>query len=55
MPESVKKLFTYNPEKAKKLQVEAGYPNECSVMVRVIANNPTHADLLPLAAASPGC
>lgn len=27
LPPSVKELFTYNPEKAKKLLAEAGYPN----------------------------
>ncbi len=26
MPDSVKELFTYNPDKAKKLLAEAGYP-----------------------------
>jgi len=27
MPESVKELFSYNPEKAKQLMIEAGYPD----------------------------
>ena len=51
MPESVKELFTYNPEKAKKLLAEAGYPNGFSFKVQVTASSPVHADLLPLIAA----
>jgi peptide/nickel transport system substrate-binding protein len=48
MPESVKELFTYNPEKAKKLLAEAGYPNGFTFKVQVSATNSSHADLLPL-------
>ena len=51
MPESVKELFTYNPEKAKKLLAEAGYPNGFSFKVQVTASSPVHSDLLPLIAA----
>jgi peptide/nickel transport system substrate-binding protein len=50
MPDSVKELFTYNPEKAKKLLAEAGYPNGFTFKVQVNANSPEHADLLPLIA-----
>ena len=35
MPDSVKELFTYNPEKAKKLLAEAGYPNGFTFKVQV--------------------
>ena len=51
MPDSVKELFVYNPEKAKKLLAEAGYPKGFSFKVQVAAINPNHMDLLPLVAA----
>ena len=51
MPESIKELFTYNPQKAKKLLAEAGYPNGFTFKVQVCACIPDHADLLPLVAA----
>ena len=51
MPASVKELFEYNPDKAKKLLAEAGYPNGFSFKVQVCACNPDHMDLLPLVAA----
>lgn len=51
MPDSIKELFVYNPEKAKKLLAEAGYPNGFSFKVQTTASNATHADLLPLVAA----
>ena len=51
MPESVRELFAYNPEKAKKLLAEAGYPKGFSFKVMVCACNPDHMDLLPLVAA----
>ena len=51
MPDSVKELFTYNPEKAKKLLAEAGYPNGFTFKVQVAAANSSHTDLLPLVAA----
>ncbi len=47
MPDSVKELFTYNPEKAKKLLAEAGYPNGFTFKVQASAANPGHLDLLP--------
>ena len=51
MPASVKELFEYNPDKAKKLLAEAGHPNGFSFKVQVCACNPDHMDLLPLVAA----
>ncbi|HMN82165.1 MAG TPA: ABC transporter substrate-binding protein [Burkholderiaceae bacterium] len=51
MPDSVKELFTYNPDKAKKLLAEAGYPKGFSFKVQVCVCAPDHQDLLPLVAA----
>lgn len=51
MPDSVKELFIYNPDKAKKLLAEAGYPKGFSFKVQVCSCNPDHMDLLPLVAA----
>ena len=51
MPESVKELFTYNPDKAKKLLAEAGHPNGFSFKVQVCSCSPDHMDLLPLVSA----
>jgi peptide/nickel transport system substrate-binding protein len=51
MPDSVKELFVYNPDKAKKLLAEAGYPKGFSFKVQVCSCNPDHMDLLPLVSA----
>jgi len=51
MPDSIKELFTYNPDKAKKLLAEAGYPKGFSFKVQVCSCSPDHMDLLPLVAA----
>ena len=51
MPESVKELFVYNPDKAKKLLAEAGFPKGFSFKVQVCSCSPDHMDLLPLVAA----
>jgi peptide/nickel transport system substrate-binding protein len=51
MPDSVKELFTYNPDKAKQLLAEAGYPKGFTFKVQVCACSPDHQDLLPLVAA----
>jgi peptide/nickel transport system substrate-binding protein len=51
MPDSVKELFIYNPDKAKKLLAEAGYPKGFSFKVQVCSCSPDHMDLLPLVAA----
>jgi peptide/nickel transport system substrate-binding protein len=50
MPASVKELFVYNPEKAKKLLAEAGYPSGFSFKAQFTTANPDHADLVPLVA-----
>ena len=50
MPQSVQELFKYDPEKAKKLLAEAGYPNGFSFKVEVCSCNADHMDLLPLVA-----
>lgn len=50
MPNAVKELFTYNPEKAKKLLAEAGYAKGFSFKVQVCACVPDHMELLPLVA-----
>jgi peptide/nickel transport system substrate-binding protein len=51
MSDSIKELFTYNPDKAKKLLAEAGYPKGFTFKVQVCACNADHMDLLPLVAA----
>jgi peptide/nickel transport system substrate-binding protein len=51
MPDSIKELYTYNPEKAKKLLAEAGVPKGFSFKVQVCSCVPDHMDLLPLIAA----
>jgi peptide/nickel transport system substrate-binding protein len=51
MPDSVKELFVYNPEKAKALLAEAGHPNGFSFKVQVCSCSPNNMDLLPLVVA----
>jgi len=51
MPASIKELYEYNPDRAKKLLAEAGVRNGFSFKVQVCACNPDHMDLLPLVAA----
>ena len=51
MPPEVKELFTYDPDKARKLLAEAGHPKGFSMKVQVCSCNPDHMDLLPLVAA----
>ena len=51
MTESARELFIYNPEKAKALLAEAGFPKGFSFKVQVCACSPDHMDLLPLIAA----
>ncbi len=42
--EEVKDLYDYNPEKAKDLLAEAGYPNGFSFSISVPSNYPYHVD-----------
>ena len=51
MPDSIKELYTYNPEKAKRLLAEAGFPKGFSFKVQVCSCVPDHMDLVPLIAA----
>ena len=51
MPDSIKELFVYNPDKARKLLAEAGFPKGFSFKVQVCSCSPDHMDLLPLVAA----
>ncbi|MCZ6854975.1 MAG: ABC transporter substrate-binding protein [Gammaproteobacteria bacterium] len=48
MPASVQELFSYNPEKARRLLAEAGYPDGFEFNVQVCTCSPTQMDLLPL-------
>lgn len=48
MPESVQELFTYNPEKARDLLIEAGYPDGFEMEVQVCSCSPNNMDLVPL-------
>jgi peptide/nickel transport system substrate-binding protein len=47
LPESVQELFTYNPEKARQLLAEAGYPNGFKTTV-ACDSAPTTADFLSI-------
>ena len=51
MPAAAQELFTYNPDKAKALLAEAGYPKGFSFKTQVCSCNPDHMDLIPLVAA----
>ena len=51
MPIAAQELFAYNPEKAKALLAEAGYPNGFSFKVQICSCSPDQMDLLPLVAA----
>jgi peptide/nickel transport system substrate-binding protein len=50
MPDSIKELYTYSPDKAKKLLAEAGYPNGFTFKTHICACDPTMMDLGPLVA-----
>jgi peptide/nickel transport system substrate-binding protein len=51
MPNAAQELFTYNPDKARALLAEAGYPNGFSFKVQVCSCSPGQMDLLPLVTA----
>jgi peptide/nickel transport system substrate-binding protein len=51
MPVAAQELFTYDPEKAKALLAEAGYPKGFGFKVQVCSCSPDQMDLLPLVAA----
>lgn len=51
MPDSIRALFEYNPDEAKKLLAEAGYPKGFSFKAQVCACNTSHMELMPLLAA----
>ncbi len=48
MPASVQELFGYDPAKAKRLLVEAGYPDGFTVKAQVCSCSPSNMDLIPL-------
>src|SRR5262249_44238022 len=50
MPASVQELFKYDPEKAKKLLAEPGYPKGFSFKVQVCTSAADNMVLLPLVA-----
>lgn len=49
-PASVQELFTYNPEKAKKLLADAGYANGFSFKLQLCTCNTDAMELMPLVA-----
>ena len=51
LPPSARELFTYNPEKAKKLLAEAGYPNGFSFKAQIASGNQAELDLAAMVVA----
>ena len=51
MPLAARELFVYNPDKARALLAEAGYPKGFTFKTQVCSCNPDHMDLIPLVAA----
>ena len=51
MPIAAQELFVYNPDKAKALLAEAGYPKGFTFKAQVCTCVPDHMDLIPLVAA----
>ncbi|GAA5237014.1 ABC transporter substrate-binding protein [Verticiella sediminum] len=51
LPENVRALFAYDPDGAKQLLAEAGYPKGFKFQAQVCACNPSHMELMPLLAA----
>ncbi len=50
MPPSVRELFGHDPDEARRLLREAGYPDGFSAAMQVCACNPEHMELAPLLA-----
>ena len=51
LPAEARELFEYNPDKAKKLLAEAGYPKGFTFTMEYCACAPDHVELAPLLAA----
>jgi peptide/nickel transport system substrate-binding protein len=51
LPPAARELFTYNPEKARKLLAEAGYPNGFSFKAQISNGSQTALDLAAMVAA----
>ncbi len=51
MPVAAQELFNYNPDKAKALLAEAGFPKGFTFKTQVCSCSPDHMDLAPLIAA----
>jgi len=51
MPQSIRDLFSYKPDEAKKLLAEAGYPDGFSFKAQSAATNPRASEMLALLAA----
>ncbi|MEE2777835.1 MAG: ABC transporter substrate-binding protein [Acidobacteriota bacterium] len=48
MPASVQELFSHDPDRAKQMLAEAGFPDGFTFKAQVCTCNPDHMDLIPL-------
>ncbi|MCB1684013.1 MAG: ABC transporter substrate-binding protein [Pseudomonadales bacterium] len=48
MPAAVRELFRYDPDEARRLLAEAGYPDGFEMDLQVCSCSPSHMDLVPL-------